>query len=981
MLPLKKIYILNLILLSILFVSAAAKALAQPSITFGKNAPNIVRITKDTLVLIKGSTYAFTVDTPEDQGLVSTAVDVKQLIMQIAPANGSIQEYTVTDKSGTAKTEGEIISGDHLIVASKGGSATKAYIISVHQMALSGSLVIAQPIITANSTHNLTLYYTAGQRSPDVSVKVYLPAGINTTIENTTVNVIGRGDVKLSGLATQSIGRVGVGYPYKKVGDASIIKLKDGGSVITFNHLDLRPANGPDLKIEISGVNYKTAGNYLFRAMYTTSKPEILTSPGTGNETAALTVTQTISDFERVVTKDLQYKETADTYTKAIFKWGSGTSSSSVQLMQSLDKGKTWSISPATFDLKTSIAAVTGLKPDKYYQFRLNVKDGINKGLSNIASMYTGKVDVKTFGATSNGTDDNTDAINNAIEQLNQTGGGTLLFTKGVYPVRTIHLLSNVYLYLDKDATIKAMKGGDAPETTWFSDKKYRSGLSPTDMGPYADPENYMTKQDVGHHYFHNSMFFGERLDNVKIIGCGRITGDGNLVNGDNVMKNTPDNRSDKMFTLKLCTNVEIGGIWHKQDLWYDEAKDEPYYMGDKGAKIEDLDHMLKIDRSGHFALLATGTDNLNMHDTYFGKYSQSNVRDIYDFMECNNVTVTNVFSRVSSDDVVKPGSDCSLGFTRPASNYIVRNIIGDTNCNLIQIGSETVDDITDVYVDNIYVLGANKAGFSISANDGSHVKNVFLNSGRTGTIHSRSKMYRATTPFFISISNRGRVIGAQAGKYEFTENGKPHNELLIKNVDIGEVENISLNAIDVYEMYGGSSYNGTRWKPFEAQRRASPIIAGYKLPDNADVKGGLDFKLPNGKHTGYVNGVSFNDVNILVKGGNPASDTLNTTNELGVGQYNAADLKIQPSYALWARHVKGLSVQNSTFNYEKRDSRYAIFLDDSPGAKLSGIKLVRPLDNHVLIKLKNSPGLLMQDVTYFNDVWGKEPAKLLKVE
>ena len=74
-------------------------------------------------------------------------------------------------------------------------------------------------------------------------------------------------------------------------------------------------------------------------------------------------------------------------------------------------------------------------------------------------------------------------------------------------------------------------------------------------------------------------MFFGERLDNVKIIGNGLITGDGNLVTGDKVMNNAPDNRADKMFTLKLCTNLEIGGIYRQEDLWYDSTKDEPYYI------------------------------------------------------------------------------------------------------------------------------------------------------------------------------------------------------------------------------------------------------------------------------------------------------------------------------------------------------------------------------------------------------------------
>ncbi|MDN8834130.1 hypothetical protein Q0L96_14170, partial [Staphylococcus aureus] len=85
--------------------------------------------------------------------------------------------------------------------------------------------------------------------------------------------------------------------------------------------------------------------------------------------------------------------------------------------------------------------------------------------------------------------------------------GGTLVFNAGTYLVKTVQLKSNVYLYLEQGAVIKAIKGADAPETTWFSDQKYRSGLSPTDTGPYADPENYMTKQDVGHHYFRNSMF------------------------------------------------------------------------------------------------------------------------------------------------------------------------------------------------------------------------------------------------------------------------------------------------------------------------------------------------------------------------------------------------------------------------------------------------------------------------------------------
>jgi polygalacturonase len=940
------------------------------------NSTHIGRITKDSIIVINGSTYSFTVDTPEDSGLVSTNTTVKQLLSQIKSKDGSAQQYLVTDKEGNKKEEGYLLNGDRLTVTSQDSKSKKTYRIAAVPMALSSQLQLKKKELTVNTNSDLTLYFTAGQRSPNATVKIFIPKGITITEDNTTVNVIGRGGVKLKDLATQSIGRAGGNYPYKKIGNFSITKLADGSSLLLFKHLDLRPANGADLIITISSANLRLTGKYVFKTTYSTSKPEMLTS---AEAAATFAVTRTIADLERVVDKNLQYKESADTYTKANFRWSVTNNFSAIQLMQSTDKGKNWTRSSAVIDPKNGTATISHLTAGKLYHFRLSVSDGLHKGFSNSVQFYSGKLDLKSFGVTADGNTDNTDKINEAIEYLNKIGGGTLLFSEGIYNVRTVHLKSNVYLYVDKGATIQSIKGADAPEATWFSDKKYRSGLSPTDTGPYADPENYMTKQDVGHHYFRNTMFFGERLDNVKIIGNGYITGNGNLVTGDNVMRNAPDNRADKMFTLKLCTNLEIGGIYREEDLWYDPAKDGPYYIKKDGSKDFDTDNMLKIDRGGHFVLLATGTDNINIHNTYFAKHNESNVRDIYDFMACNNVTVTNIYSKVSSDDIIKPGSDCSLGFTRPARNYKVRNVIGDTNCNLFQIGSETADDIMDIHVDNIYVLGANKAGFSISTNDGAHIKDIHLNCGHTGTIHSRSKMLRTYTPFFISISNRGRILGASVNRYKFDENGVKHDELLVTNVNIGVVENIVINGIDITEVYAGSSYGDKtkRWDAYDSQRRATPIIAGYKLPDSEVVQGGLNFKLPNGRHTGYIKNISFNDVHVLVKGGNPLADTATIPPELGVGQYNASNLKLQPSYGLWARHVQGLTVTNSTFNYEKTDNRYAIFLHDVIGAKIYGIKAMKAKDNASVIKLKNSSNIKIENAVYYLDEWGKSPVSL----
>jgi len=593
---------------------------------------------------------------------------------------------------------------------------------------------------------------------------------------------------------------------------------------------------------------------------------------------------------------------------------------------------------------------------NKLYAFRLDIKDGPNRGKSNIAWYYSGMLDVKTMGAAGDGKTDDTEKINETLAFMNKIGGGIVLFAEGQYNVRTIYLQSNVWLYVDRDAAIQAIEGSDEPEATWFSDRAYRSGLSPTDPKPYQDPENYLTKQDVGHTFFRNAMFFAERADNIKIIGNGYITGNGILATSDRVMENAPGKRADKMFSFKLCTHIEIGGLDNGEDLWYDPQKDLPYYIGGNGY---DDSNLLQIDRGGHFVVLSTGTDHIYVHNTCFAKKNSGNARDIYDFMACNNVTVTNIYSKISSDDIVKLGSDCSLGFTRPVKNYQIRNIIGDTNCNLFQIGSETADDIQDVYVDNIYVLGSNKAGFSISTNDGAHIKNIHLNSGHTGSIHSRSVMHRTRAPFFISISNRARVIGADVKRFSFNEHGTMRNELLATNVNIGKVDNVTISGVDISEVYGGSSFHGERWKAYDgSQNKATAIIAGYKLPDNADVEGGLTFRLPDGQHTGYIENIRFSDVNMTVKGDHAAADAGLIPPELGVGRYNVSDFRIQPSYGFWIRHVKGLTMKDCVIRTEKADGRYAVVLDDVHKADVIGLQVINEGTNNEVIKTVHSSGI-----------------------
>ena len=64
--------------------------------------------------------------------------------------------------------------------------------------------------------------------------------------------------------------------------------------------------------------------------------------------------------------------------------------------------------------------------------------------------------DVRAYGARGDGASIDTPAINKAIDAASAQGGGTVRFPSGTYASYSIHLKSNVVLYLEIGATILA---------------------------------------------------------------------------------------------------------------------------------------------------------------------------------------------------------------------------------------------------------------------------------------------------------------------------------------------------------------------------------------------------------------------------------------------------------------------------------------------------------------------------------------------
>ncbi len=151
-----------------------------------------------------------------------------------------------------------------------------------------------------------------------------------------------------------------------------------------------------------------------------------------------------------------------------------------------------------------------------------------------------GEYDVKAFGAKGDGKTLDTRAINRAIAAAASADGGTVRFPPGSYLCYSIHLKGNIALHLGPGSTIVA---ADSPT-------QGSSGYDP------PEPNDWDKFQDFGHSHWHNSLFWGESIDNLSIVGPGLIWGKG-LSRGsrDDIL---PSGVGNKAISLKNCRNVTL---------------------------------------------------------------------------------------------------------------------------------------------------------------------------------------------------------------------------------------------------------------------------------------------------------------------------------------------------------------------------------------------------------------------------------------
>ncbi|WP_084598569.1 glycosyl hydrolase family 28 protein [Actinoplanes subtropicus] len=290
---------------------------------------------------------------------------------------------------------------------------------------------------------------------------------------------------------------------------------------------------------------------------------------------------------------------------------------------------------------------------------------GAALGVAAASASAAGTFNIRDYGATGNGSSNDSGAIQKAIDAASAAGGGTVRVPSGTYKsANTIHLKSHITVQLDSGATITGASGSgyDAPESN--PNDKY---------------------QDFGHSHFHDAMFYGDKLTDIGFTGSGTIDGSGHLITG-----NPGSGQADKILSLTRCTGLRLDGI--------------------------------RLRRGGHFAILTNNCNNITSDGL---RIDTSSDRDGWNVISASNVTITNA-TIAANDDALVFKSDYALGAKLPNGHVTVTGSrLSAVCCNALMFGSETCGDFTDYQFSGITITGANKSGLGMVSMDGANISDV----------------------------------------------------------------------------------------------------------------------------------------------------------------------------------------------------------------------------------------------------------------
>lgn len=494
------------------------------------------------------------------------------------------------------------------------------------------------------------------------------------------------------------------------------------------------------------------------------------------------------------------------------------------------------------------------------------------------ASPPAGIFDVRDFGATGDGRTLDSDAINRAIEAAAKSGGGVVLFPAGNYLSYTLRLRSYITLQLAAGSTLIA---AEPP--------------APGKPGGYdaAEPNAWTRYQDFGHSHFRNSLIWGENLEGVSILGPGRIYGRGlSRGNGRTAAPvgappppPAPDGlpadvlAADGTFEFSPRPDLVPGPFGHPN------ARDRvPDGVANKAIALKNCRNVTLRDFSvlhgGHFAILATGVDNLTIDNLLIDTN-----RDGMDIDACSNVRISNCSVNSPWDDAICLKSSHALGEAR--------------------------------VTENVTITGCFVSGFD----EGTLLDGTRKRTWRTrGGPHGRIKLGTESGGGYRNIAISNCVFEHCRGLALEQVDGGVMEDIVVSNLTMRDV----LNA-PIFIRLGARLRRPDTTEPGRVRRiLIDNIVASDVSADHGIIIAGLRSRL--------IEDVVLSNLQFHFFGGGTAVQAARVVPEMEKDYPDPYHFGVMPSWGLFARHVAGLRLQNVVFKTEKPDARPAVALDNVRG-------------------------------------------------
>lgn len=470
----------------------------------------------------------------------------------------------------------------------------------------------------------------------------------------------------------------------------------------------------------------------------------------------------------------------------------------------------------------------------------------------------TRSYDVRSYGAVGDGKTIDSPAINRAIEAAAAAGGGTVYLPAGVYASYSIHLASHVGLYLDHGATILAADG---------------NGYDP------AEPNPYDQFQDFGHSHWHDSLIWGDGIEQVSITGFGMIHGKG-LSRG---LGRASTGEANKAIALKNSRNITLRDF--------------------------------SILEGGHMSILATGVDNLTIDNLRIDTN-----RDGIDVDGVSNLRISNTSVNSPNDDAIVLKSSFALGELRATENVTITNCfvsgydVGslldgtfrrtvtrapdrDGPTGRIKLGTESNGAFRNITISNI--VFDRSRGLALETVDGAQIEDV--------TISNITMRDVSNAPIFLRLGARMRApAGMSVGTLKrvhishlVISDADPRYASIISGIPGHPVEDVTIS--DVSNLYrGGLTLDQVAKQPAE-------LVNTFFNRDGSD-RTRAPYETPE-QEKGYPEPSMFG---------------------------------VLPAYGFFIRHASGIQLRDVAVAFMEEDRRPAFVLEDVKNAAFRNIRADR---------------------------------------